>query len=418
MNKAGTNFRGIIKSIGPGILYAGAAIGGSHLVQSTRAGANYGFLLFWAILLIVIFKYPFFEYGYRYTVATGRTMLDGYRRLGRWAIVTFFLLVFLTGIINFAAVLFVTSGLTAFFFGISMDPFLTSLIMLSAVVLMLFLGKYSFLDSFVKLMILILSVSTVIAFFTAIGHGGNAQPGFVPPELWDYAGISFLLALMGWMPTPIESSVWPSLWAIERAKQTGHKPSMKEAMLDFHLGYIGSGVMALFFLGLGALVMYGTGEVFSHSGIVFAEQLVSMYSDTLGEWSKTLIAAVAVTTMLSTALTVIDAYPRCIEGSIKEIFASVDRDGRKYFWISVAVLSATSLLIIGLFTKSLKELMDLATIMSFMAAPVFAYINYRVVTGGFMPEENKPRGIMRFLSVAGIIFLCGFSVLFIIFRFL
>ena len=31
------------KTLGPGILFASTAIGVSHLVQSTRAGAKYGF---------------------------------------------------------------------------------------------------------------------------------------------------------------------------------------------------------------------------------------------------------------------------------------------------------------------------------------------------------------------------------------
>ena len=35
------------KKLGPGLLFAGAAIGVSHLVQSTRAGADFG----WGLLL-------------------------------------------------------------------------------------------------------------------------------------------------------------------------------------------------------------------------------------------------------------------------------------------------------------------------------------------------------------------------------
>ena len=50
----------IIKKLGPGLLFAGAAIGVSHLVQSTRAGADYGFTLIWALILANIIKYPFF----------------------------------------------------------------------------------------------------------------------------------------------------------------------------------------------------------------------------------------------------------------------------------------------------------------------------------------------------------------------
>ena len=50
----------ILKNLGPGLLFAGAAIGVSHLVQSTRAGADFGFSLLWALILSNIIKYPFF----------------------------------------------------------------------------------------------------------------------------------------------------------------------------------------------------------------------------------------------------------------------------------------------------------------------------------------------------------------------
>ena len=50
-----------LSRLGPGLLFAGAAIGVSHLVQSTRAGADFGWGLLWALLLINLFKYPFFN---------------------------------------------------------------------------------------------------------------------------------------------------------------------------------------------------------------------------------------------------------------------------------------------------------------------------------------------------------------------
>ena len=55
--------KSFLQSLGPGLLFAGAAIGVSHLVQSTRAGAEYGFGLIWALLLVHLFKYPFFSLG-------------------------------------------------------------------------------------------------------------------------------------------------------------------------------------------------------------------------------------------------------------------------------------------------------------------------------------------------------------------
>ena len=70
-----------LSKLGPGLLFAGAAIGVSHLVQSTRAGADYGWGLIWALLLINLFKYPFFQYGPRYAQATGETLLAGITNL-------------------------------------------------------------------------------------------------------------------------------------------------------------------------------------------------------------------------------------------------------------------------------------------------------------------------------------------------
>ena len=84
------------KKLGPGLLFAGAAIGVSHLVQSTRAGAEFGLGLLWALLLVNLFKYPFFQYGPRYASATGESLLDGYLKLGRGVLIAYFVLNFIS----------------------------------------------------------------------------------------------------------------------------------------------------------------------------------------------------------------------------------------------------------------------------------------------------------------------------------
>ncbi|MDL5055532.1 hypothetical protein QQ056_18545 [Oscillatoria laete-virens NRMC-F 0139] len=98
--------------LGPGLLMAGAAIGVSHLVQSTRAGADYGLQLIIVVLLSNALKYPFFEIGHRFAV-TGSNLLEGYHRMGRgWLYLFLFLNVF-TAVISLAGVTFVTGGLAA-----------------------------------------------------------------------------------------------------------------------------------------------------------------------------------------------------------------------------------------------------------------------------------------------------------------
>lgn len=413
------NTRNIIKTIGPGILFAGAAIGGSHLIQSTRAGANYGLDLLWVILIINLFKYPFFEYGHRFTAATGLSIIDGYRKLGKSAVWMFLILNIFTSIINGAAVALVTAGLMANLFGLEYSiAALTGLVLIITLVLLI-IGRYSALDTLMKIMVTILAITTIVSVFIAFGSdisfvvNDNAKP-----ELWDAAGIAFLLALMGWMPAPIEISVWPSLWALERKKQTKYKPTFKESLFDFHLGYISTTLMAIFFLSLGAFVMFGSGEVFSNSGIVFSGQVVSLYTKTIGEWSSIIIASIVFITMLSTTLTVFDAYPRALTGSVKKIFENLKIKSQVLNISFGIVMAIFGILIIIFYTSGLKSLLDFATIVSFLAAPVFAIINYKVVTASFMPEEYRPKLWLRVLSWSGIIFLILFSLLFIVSKFI
>ena len=145
--------KNLLKTIGPGILFAGAAIGGSHLIQSTRAGANYGWELLWIVILINILKYPFFEFGYRYTAVTGESLLEGYMKLGKFTVWIFFAMNIFTAIINGAAVTLVTAGLCGNLFGINFSISLLSGIVLVVTLLILFLGKYSALDLIMKIMI-------------------------------------------------------------------------------------------------------------------------------------------------------------------------------------------------------------------------------------------------------------------------
>ncbi len=75
-----------LSNLGPGLLYAGAAVGVSHRVMSTQAGANYAFLLLLLIPLIHLIQYPFYKFGLQYTALTGRNILHGYYAQGKWVL--------------------------------------------------------------------------------------------------------------------------------------------------------------------------------------------------------------------------------------------------------------------------------------------------------------------------------------------
>jgi Mn2+/Fe2+ NRAMP family transporter len=247
--KLSQRFSKFSKTAGPGILFACTAIGVSHLVQSTRAGADFGLMILGFVILVTLLKYPFFEYGSRYANSTQTSIIDGYKKLGKPALWLYFLLTISSMFFVTGAVGFVTAGFFENLFGIDFLGEWTVVILFAICVGILAIGKYNVLDSLIKIIAIVLLVSTVSAFLFAL-YNGPIEPvdEFVPKELWNVTGIFFLLALMGWMPTAIDLSSWNSLWTLERMKQTNYKPKLKETLLEFRLAYLITGILAVMFV--------------------------------------------------------------------------------------------------------------------------------------------------------------------------
>jgi len=369
-------------AVGPGILFAGAAIGVSHLVQATRAGAGYGFDLLWAVILVLLFKYPFFQYAHRYTVATGESLLQGYRRLGVWALALFMGVVVISSFITMAAVTVVTAGLAGVLLGLDMSLTVLSLILLMLIMGMLVVGHYRLLDG------------------------------------WSVGGLTFLLALMGWMPAPLDIGAWSSLWILEKHKDDASPPTLSQALFDFNLGYAATVILAFAFVSFGALVMFGTGAEFSMSGVGFARQLVDMYTGTLGGWSRWIISLVAFITMFSTTITVMDGYARTLASGSRLLFRPQAKPDARWTLLSMALLLVLAVVIIAFLMGGMRTLVDVATVLAFLTAPLVAGLNFAVVRGGNVPPDMRPGRGLTLLSWAGIAFLVGFGLLWIWVRFL
>jgi Mn2+/Fe2+ NRAMP family transporter len=416
-SKLATRRSGLAKTVGPGIMYAGAAIGVSHLVQSTRAGAGYGFALLWAVVVVHLLKYPFFEFGHRYAAATGESLLVGYRRVGRWALISYLVVALGLSIPTAAVLTIVTAGMGKQLLIVDLPSMTWAVLLLVLCIVVLASGGYPLLDKLMKVLMVFLAGCTVVAVVAAAGHGRMAKPDFVANDVWNVAGIAFLVALMGWMPTPVDASAWPSLWMQERTRQTGHRPTLREALFDFNLGYAGSLIMALMFLSLGALVMFGTGEKLAGGAGDFAAQFIGMYTNALGAWSRPVIVAAAFITMLSTMLTVLDGYPRVLSAGCRLAWPSTERLRKTPYWVFVIVMMGGALVIFQLLTRHMRTLVDFATALAFVSAPLFAYLNFRAISTGDLPPEMAPPKWLRGLSWAGLIFLTGFSILFLVVHF-
>ncbi len=398
-----------LKSLGPGLLFAAAAVGVSHLVQSTRAGADFGFGLLWALLLANLFKYPFFQYGPRYAAATGNTLLDGYKKLGNGILVISYLISFITMFIIQAAVTIVTAGLAVNLFG-TFDMVTWSLLITGLSIIILLLGKYKLLDGMMKYVILLLTLCTIVAVSVALfktEQTFNFQQ-IVPKGTVE---ITFLIAFLGWMPAPLDISIWQSIWLLEKEKTSHQKTTTKQAIFDFNVGYIGTIFLAVCFVILGALVMHNSGETFSNKGGVFAEQLIQLYTKNLGNFAYVFIAIAAFTTMFSTTITTLDASPRAMTKANDLLFRSVVK---LPYWFWIFLLGIGTYIILRFFRDDMGLMVKIATILSFLTAPFYAILNFILIAGKHTPKEHHPSIFMKILSFLGIVFLVGFSIWFLL----
>ena len=397
-----------IKALGPGILMASAAVGGSHIVSSAQAGAMYGWSLLLLVILANLFKYPFFRFGAEYTLETGKNLVEGYAEKGKVYLGIFFILNVFSALVNTAAVGILCAAIVASAFPNALGLSITqwSLILIVLIWAMLLFGGYKFLDGLAKWIMSALTLATVLAVIVAIIEHPEYGADFVEKTPWQMTALPFIVSLMGWMPAPIEISAINSLWTAEKGKTVDI--SIKDGLFDFNVGFIGTAILAVFFVAMGALIQYPTGQEVQAAGAAYIQQFVGMYASVLGDWSRFLITFIAFLCIFGTVITVIDGYSRVNAESLRLLFKKKEISQKELnIW-----MTATSIIggiIIYFFQGSVAPMLRFAMIASFLTTPFFALLNYLLVTG----ENKNLAKWLNALSILGLIFLFGFAFFFI-----
>ncbi|MCY7172095.1 Mn2+ and Fe2+ transporters of the NRAMP family [Streptococcus gallolyticus] len=404
-----SNWRTKLKALGPGILMASAAVGGSHIVSSTQAGAIYGWQLALVILLINIFKYPFFRFGSQYTMENDKSLIEGYAEKGKGWLAIFFVLNIFSAIVNTAGVGILCAAILYNIFpngfGLSISQLTTIIIVI--IWAMLLIGGYKFLDSLAKWVMTALTIATVVAVVIALLKHREYAPDFEAPTPWRMAALPFIVSLMGWMPCPIEISAINSMWSVEKRKQV--KMSEADAIFDFNTGYIGTAILALIFCALGALIQFGSGEEVQSASAAYIAQFVNMYASVLGEWSRFLITLIAFLCIFGTVLTVIDGYSRANNEALRLLLDRREASQKAlYGWMTLTAV--IGLVIVYLFAGNVATMLRFAMIASFITTPFFAYLNYSLVNN----KEHQVKPWLKGLSIVGLVYLFGFALFFII----
>ena len=420
-----------LSQLGPGLLMAGAAIGVSHLVQSTRAGAMYGWGAMIFVLLANLMKYPFYEYGHRYAAASGKNLIQAYREQGNYFFIPFLIISAISAVGSFAVDAFVAAMLLQYLYWPQISAALLAVGVLLFCWGLITVGRYRLFEDVTKWCVIFLSLATIVAVVIAVSIAiaphissltSSSTLEVLPMDvvtmdvvdtsknqIFSWEAVPFLVAFMGWMPGGLELSVWQSLWVQADSQDSGEVTSLSAASFDFNFGYVLTVVLACLFLILGTLTL--PDQEMAAEPAQFAGQLVSMYTQYIGQWAKPVIGLCAIAAIFSTTFTVVDAFPRTLEAGLQELIPTLQKSSfpiRQSIGIGLIGLAA---LLLTYFTAGFEPLINTITIIAFMAAPFYAWLNMRSIAT--LEPSFQPHPWLARLAAVGIIYLSGFSLLFI-----
>jgi Mn2+/Fe2+ NRAMP family transporter len=191
-----------LRQVGPGLLAAATGVGAGDLVATMVAGAQYGMVLLWAAVLGTVLKLALAEGVGRWHLASGSTLLDGWRRLGYWATVFFGVYIVIWGFVYGAtAMSAVGLPLNALFGGLSVRYWAMIAGVLGLV--LVWIQRYEVFEKFITVLVLIKFVSVVSIAVLVAPNLLDVANGLVPrlPE----GSVVYVLGLVG----GVEPSRWP-----------------------------------------------------------------------------------------------------------------------------------------------------------------------------------------------------------------
>ena len=350
----------LVKSFGPGMILMMTGIGTSHLVTAPAAGGRFEYALLWCIPVAYVFKYYGFEMAFRFTHATGRSMLDAYATAPRkWPLWYVMVTTLMQCAIGQAGRLAAASAVAYYFFaeylglGIPIQVFGIALGGVSVAIILV--GRYAVLELVTKALAAMLFISTV-AVYVAAPAPISALGRFFVVEVPDGSWL-IIAAFLGLLPTGIDVSLQASEWGkakkVGMGRIRGHLESVGLAPSfdpltstasdlrvdtsklpdhareycrrwfsigewDFRVGYVVSMVIATIFVLLSAVWLYPS----SVEGRAVIGEIAGMFTRSIGPSMMLVFLAGAFAATFSTAFNYFDGWPRVVAACCRNLFLS------------------------------------------------------------------------------------------------
>ncbi|GMR13421.1 MAG: divalent metal cation transporter [Gemmatimonadota bacterium] len=459
--------RSLLWNFGPGVILMMTGIGTSHLVTAPAAGGRFEFALLWAIPIAYIFKYYGFEMAFRFTNATGKSIIEAYGTAwGKWPLWYVLITTIIQAALGQAGRLIAASAVLFYIFTaslglpVSMAGYGAILGIVSVAILLR--GRYKTVEWAAKILAAILLVSTLAVYFvepapiSALGHFFQVE---TPVGSW-----LIIAAFLGLLPTGMDVSLQASEWG--KAKRVGmakirkrleatglagrfdssdpHKedltvqtaimpPKAREyarrwfviGLWDFRLGHLVSFVIASVFLLLSAVWLYPSPV----EGRAVMGEIAGIFTLSVGPWMMIVFMLGAFAATFSTAFNYFDGWPRIVGACSRNLFpgtaklpgidrAELTEEHRKTWYSEYNIYRTTmiyslvaSVVIIAGFERPVL-LVLLASALAFFIAPVVFYLNlYYCLT--VIPKEDKafyPSLPQRWLAWGSLVVFIGLTV--------
>lgn len=264
--------------LGPGLLVAATGVGAADLVATLVAGSKYGYALLWAAVLGCVLKIVLVEGAGRYSLATGRTIFEGWQSLGRWTSWYFGPYIVLWGFVYGAAAMSGTGlPLHSLFPALSVTTW-GILCGLTGFALVWW-GRYALFERVMAVMVGLMFVAMVGAAALTLPNLPALLRGLVP-SLPDGSLIN-VLSVAGGVGGTITLAAY-GYWLREKG---WHTPQFMRVMrLDNNVAYLVTGLFVVSTLIVGAELLYSSGIAIA-SGDKGLLSLADVLAERYGPWA-------------------------------------------------------------------------------------------------------------------------------------
>jgi Mn2+/Fe2+ NRAMP family transporter len=265
--------------IGPGLVVAATGVGAIDLVATLVAGSMYGYALLWCVVLGCVMKVVLVEGVGRYTLASGRTIYEGWSSLGWWTTAYFAPYIVIWGFVYGAAAMAGT-GLPLH----SLFPVLsvTQWGILSGLIgaALVFAGRYGIFEKICAALVGIMFVTMVGAAAVTLPNLPELVTGLVPtiPD----GGILYVLSLAGGVGGTITLAAY-GYWIREKGWTT--PATMRLMRIDNRIAYTVTGLFVIATLIVGAELLFSAGiavETGDQGLLDLSTVLADRYGQTMG----------------------------------------------------------------------------------------------------------------------------------------